>query len=924
MNNCIYGQKFIWKKDFKIKRISHVFFRKKLLLKEKVESAVLNITASTRYHLFINENFIGAGPARAYPEFLEYDTYDISKYLKKGKNIIAVDVCHFGENTFHYIKAEPAFSAWGNITHSNGQTISITPDSEWLCAESESCDNDTPSFSFAIGPIQIEDKRKNPGNWKNYEFNDKDWEKAVTLRKSQFKKLYPRQVPSLSYKVVKPKKIISFCKANELEKVLSFRLSQEMRNSRQIQYPHAVSFARTYIFSPSEQEIELGAWWGEFYLNSNFIPKIKKKNDRMLMERLIFHLRKGWNELFLLYRMTGGFWEFHLSYPADSKIIFSSKKMENERNSFEIAGPFKKSISDKILSQNPWTSFGKLKFLNKHWETILVSEIPSSPLRNLAWFKEEEKIRIPKKINKIKIPANGKYSLIFDFGKINLGRVHFDYNAPEGTVFDFGYAEELKGKKLNYEKNFLVNAGEREIASGKSKNCETFFPRGLRYLQILVQSNKKDVEIENISLVEELYPFKEEAQFKCSDNELNKLWDYGCNTLKLCAEEVFTDCPWRERTLYAGDLLVESATNFVYSNDYRLVKRSLEVLLQSQDSKGWLQSRAPNPRNSPTLYDYPLLSLINTDWYCRISGDANFAKRSYPVFKKLISNLLARKDHDGILKTAYPVFIEHGYRVNSDKLCVLNALAVGTLHSWANILRILNKNDEAKIADNEANKIEEKIIEYFWDDNQLCFADQIYENEKQHENFNAAANSWTLLFCRKIPKEKVDGALNKIIEIVDNFSIENEHRTVSPYGAFYLFATLYKHGLEAKAEEYIKTIYKEMLKNPTGTIWEHSNPSKSLTHAWSTAPNFYLVTRALGVRTGFPEEDGINEIIIAPQSATLSWAEGVVPHPLGKIKVRWEIKNNQLHLYYHVSQNLPVKIIPTGRLKSLQLVVHSG
>ncbi|HRU00461.1 MAG TPA: family 78 glycoside hydrolase catalytic domain [Victivallales bacterium] len=813
-HNIYYNQKFIWKKNFKIKRISHVFFRKKISIPTKIKSAILNITASTRYHLFINEKFIGAGPARAYPEFLEYDTYDISEYLKEGKNIIAVDVCHFGENTFHYIKAEPSFSAWGNIELCNNNTIFISPDSEWLCMESKSCDNDAPSFSFAIGPIQIEDKRKSSGNWKSHTFNDENWEKAVVLRKSQFKKLYPRQIPPLSCELIKPKKIISFCKATTADKILSFRLSQEMRNSRQIKYSDAVSFARTYIFSPLRQDIKVGVWWGEVYLNSNFLPKNKINDERMLMEQQIFHLEKGWNELFLSYRMTVGFWEFHLSYPSNSKITFSSEKIRNKLKTFEIAGPFRKNIADKILNQKPWLSFGKLKFLNKHWKTILASEIAVSPVRNLAWFKEEKKIQIPEKIDEIKIPAKGKYSVIFDFGKINLGRISFTYKAPRGTIFDFGYAEELKGKKPNYEKNFLVNAGEREIASGKSNTCETFFPRGLRYFEILVQNNKKEVKIKDLSLIEELYPLKGDAQFKCSDKKLNKLWEYGCNTLKLCAEEVFTDCPWRERTLYAGDLLVESATNFIYSSDYRLVKRSLEVLLQSQGNKGWLQSRAPNPRSSPTLYDYPMISLINANWYCKISGDVIFAKRSYPIFKKLISNLLSHKDSDGILSSAYPVFIEHGYRINSGKLCVLNALAVGTLHSWADMLRILNKNYEAEIAEKEADELEKRIIENFWDEEQNCFVDQPCKGRQKQESFNAAANSWTLLFCKKIQKERICGALDKIIRIVDNFSIDNESRTVSPYGAFYLFATLYKYGWKLKRKNTLKLFIRRCSKNP--------------------------------------------------------------------------------------------------------------
>jgi len=113
-----------------------------------------------------------------------------------------------------------------------------------------------------------------------------------------------------------------------------------------------------------------------------------------------------------------------------------------------------------------------------------------------------------------------------------------------------------------------------------------------------------------------------------------------------------------------------------------------------------------------------------------------------------------------------------------------------------------------------------------------------------------------------------------------------------------------------------------MIKHPTGTTWEHAHPEKSLSHSWSSAPTFYLSTRALGVRMGFPERMPPNEILIAPQAGTLAWARGAVPHPLGVVEVDWRIVGDVLELNYTAPTNAKVTIAPCGRLASLKLRVH--
>lgn len=58
--------------------------------------AVMPITADDYYKLYINGRYAGQGPAPAYPEYYYYNELDITPYLKKGKNVLAVHLYYQG------------------------------------------------------------------------------------------------------------------------------------------------------------------------------------------------------------------------------------------------------------------------------------------------------------------------------------------------------------------------------------------------------------------------------------------------------------------------------------------------------------------------------------------------------------------------------------------------------------------------------------------------------------------------------------------------------------------------------------------------------------------------------------------------------------------------------------------------------------
>ncbi len=72
------------------------------------KDAEFNIAASSCYKMFLNGKFIGFGPSIAAHDYFRVDRYDLSKKLKKGKNILAIVVSGYNVDSY-YIPNQSSF-----------------------------------------------------------------------------------------------------------------------------------------------------------------------------------------------------------------------------------------------------------------------------------------------------------------------------------------------------------------------------------------------------------------------------------------------------------------------------------------------------------------------------------------------------------------------------------------------------------------------------------------------------------------------------------------------------------------------------------------------------------------------------------------------------------------------------------------------
>jgi alpha-L-rhamnosidase len=72
------------------------------------QKITLKITASTLYRVYLNGEYVGYGPARAAHGYFRVDEYELGKLVKKGENILAVEVAGYNVNSY-YTLDQPSF-----------------------------------------------------------------------------------------------------------------------------------------------------------------------------------------------------------------------------------------------------------------------------------------------------------------------------------------------------------------------------------------------------------------------------------------------------------------------------------------------------------------------------------------------------------------------------------------------------------------------------------------------------------------------------------------------------------------------------------------------------------------------------------------------------------------------------------------------
>ena len=407
--------------------------------------------------------------------------------------------------------------------------------------------------------------------------------------------------------------------------------------------------------------------------------------------------------------------------------------------------------------------------------------------------------------------------------------------------------------------------------SANETNCS-----GFRFVRIDLLDKNASVSISQVEGVFIHRDLEYKGTFKCSDDELNKIWDTAAYTVHLNMQEYLWDGVKRDRLVWVGDMHPEVMTITKVFGDNDVVRKSLDMARDTTPLPGWM-----NGMSSYSLW----WVLIHYDWYM-YTGDKAYLDEQRTYLKELMQQILDNVGEDGHENLPDTRFLDWPNNYNPDGINAgLQGLTTLTLQRGAYLLQSLGGEEENSLADK-------------------CLA--MYEKSKN--------------ICPDAGGSKQGAAMEAWAGNGDALKINEE--ILKPGGAknYSTFMGYYILTAKAMADDYqgaiddMKAYWGGMLQLGATTFWEDFNidwlknaarideivPKNkvdvhgsyggfcyagfrhSLCHGWSSGPVPWLSENVLGVKI---LEPGCTKVSIEPHLGNLEWAEGTVPTPLGIIKV---------------------------------------
>jgi len=769
--------------------------------------------------------------------------------------------------------------------------------------------------------MEIFDAREEPIGWKTADFDDANWAAPVEIGdQDHWGSLSPRVIPPLTQEELVPVELLGIYEPSGEEKVHSFFIkTPDETNS--LYGSGRQMYACTYVYSPREQEVEMGLWWGEYYLNGEGPLEVSGgESGNPVRQNRVFRLRQGWNFLFISYVAIWGGWDYYMAVPADAGLQFSPLRTRDQGPAMLTAGPFPE---DKMIFDTERISPGDdARIVSEKafgWTTCALGTRGPNPARDLVWRKPDlERNLKPNDFQVSDFGISGPVTMVFDLGGKQLGRIFFQMDAAEGTVVDLGWSEDLNSLGMPFlYKRLQVNAAARFITGEGTERYETFKPYGARYLQVHVDpGGGSPCRLGRIGIIRQVYPFEKMGSFSCSNPMLDRIWELGWRTLRVCAEDSYTDTPFRERGLYAGDALPEYAITLATTGDSRLMKQSL-LLFRDMYHENMYGGRQEG------LNDFVLITLLELHWYYQVTGDLEFVRTLYPGYRALMRHIVERRNANGY----YPagrVFIEWTKIDKTADLTATQALISRSFRCMADLADVQGLEEDAELFRREAARLDDVINDLFWDRGKGAYRDGFRDGAAIDHHY-PVSSVHPLLFGIS-PDTREDSLIAFLDRELRNIGEETRNRKITPYGSFYLFAALYRTGHAGLAERFMLQYWSRMIHQGDDTSWENfdirgeeGGGQGTASHAWSGHPTFFLSTEVLGVQLGFSRDFNPALIEIAPQSETLSWARGAVPHPAGMVGVNWKVEGERLVLHLLLPEGAAYRVTPRGRLAALAL-----
>ena len=483
------------------------------------------------------------------------------------------------------------------------------------------------------------------------------------------------------------------------------------------------------------------------------------------------------------------------------------------------------------------------------------------------------------------VPEGEASGVLYDFGRETFG--YLKVNGLKGTVRV--YYGESREEALDRDHCETLDVLTSDIRHQTSDIASKAF----RFVYI---EKDGDATYTDVLMDYEYAPFdtQHSGSFRCSDDEINRIWDVAAYTMDLTTREFFMDGIKRDRWTWSGDAIQSYLMNYYLRFDTECVKRTIRQL----------RGKDPVTAHVNTIMDYTFYWFKSIHDYYEYTGDVAFVREMWPRMVTLMNYVESRLNNQGMAEGQPDdwIFVDWvDFPMHKrGTLCfeqILLMKAMETMALCAKLVLPTTPDGSPSAYRVKAEELRNKIKQTFWSYEQKAYYHAI-EDGTMNRPITKFPNMFAILYGLAYEEERR--------EIMQSVMLNPDVPAITtPYMRFYELETLLIDGRHEQVLKEIRDYWGGMLREGATSFWEKYVPSesgtqhlamygrpygKSLCHAWGASPVYLLGKYYLGVR---PTRPGYEEFEIRPSLGDLDWLEGDVPTPHGMIHVemnRHEVK----------------------------------
>ncbi len=376
---------------------------------------------------------------------------------------------------------------------------------------------------------------------------------------------------------------------------------------------------------------------------------------------------------------------------------------------------------------------------------------------------------------------------------------------------------------------------------GKAWQMETFELRAANYLRVIADLE----EPMEFSLKTEFYSydFGTFREFHAQDKMLEKIYQVGIHTARCCAHDTYEDCPFYERFQYEGDTRVQALISYEATGNGELGRKAILDFSRSQAANGLVQSRFPSslPQYIP---GYALIWILMIEDYQRYFHDAKLLHQLFwgiqgviRYYTDLVDKTTGLAGHPGFW--AFSDWTQEwndSYgdpsRDKKSPTAIENLLFAYALQAASRLAKLEGEEYLAERWDALQRNIIQAVNKNLFDE-----AKGIYRDVPGKDWYSRHAQALAIL-TNAVPAQHLPSVKKALLEDIPGMSV------CSLYFQFYVLDALRMLGDKEGVRKALAPWYACLEESPWLTTFPEvssATSSRSMCHAWSSAPVFFLL-----------------------------------------------------------------------------------